>query len=83
MSKIKSITLDFPMDKIRKIKRTISVLKELREFCACSVEKYYMSKCSIEALAYAIEILEKKRVRIVKNLTKLPPISRKPCKWWR
>ena len=71
------------MDKLRKIKTTISILKELREFCVCSVEKYYMSKCSVGALSYAIEILEKKKARIMKILTKLQPISRKPCKWWR
>ena len=71
------------MDEARKIKRIISILKELRDFCVASVEKYYMSKCAITALSYAIEILESKKVRITKSLTKLQPISKKPCKWWR
>ena len=71
------------MDKLRKIKRTISILKELREFCICSVGRYYMSKPAITALSYAIEILESKKARIIKFPTKLQPISKKPCKWWR
>lgn len=76
------------MDESRKIKKTISILKELREFCVCSVERYYMSKCSIKALSYAIEILEKKVSRLenkrIKNIKSFfPPISKKACKWWR
>lgn len=68
------------MDKLRKIKRTILILKELKEFCVCSVEKYYMSKPAVTALSYAIEILESKKARIIKFPTKLQPISKKHCK---